>query len=146
MPSAVTTDAVTSSGNNLDQADHLNQGCETGVDQNVPPVEQQEGREEVSKSSNILFDSASEAKICTCPPGTCQKGGPGCCANCPGALDVCEPGSPAAQHASSGNEMLNDQVVPMNPGRVFVLPHSMCCASPASYSNQFNVSCPIANH
>ena len=146
MPSPITTEAV-NNGNNLDQqqqTDQLNQGCETVVDQNVP-ITGKEEREDV-KSNDILFNSASEAKICTCPPGTCQKEGHGCCANCPGALDVCESGSPTESNESPGNEMLIDQVVPMNPARVFVVPHSMCCASPAGYSNQFTVSCPIANH
>lgn len=33
--------------------------------------------------SNILYNSAVAANICTCPPGICQKDG-SCCSSCPG--------------------------------------------------------------
>ena len=41
-----------------------------------------------STPENIIFASAAEASICTCPPGTCQKDGC-CCSSCPGSMTIC---------------------------------------------------------
>ena len=105
----------------------------------------------IKETSDILFVSASEAAVCICPRGMCQKGGPGCCHNCPGAQDVCAESPPSPQTLMEKTDQVVDQVVPVHPissssNRVFLVPHSMCCASPATYSNQFIVSCPIVNH
>lgn len=47
------------------------------------------GDNQANSLSNILYTSASEALICTCPPGSCRAHGK-CCSSCPGAQDVCE--------------------------------------------------------
>ena len=46
-----------------------------------------------SAAENIIFASVSEAKICTCPPGTCQKNGC-CCSSCPGSMSICAKDEP----------------------------------------------------
>lgn len=46
-----------------------------------------------SVAENIIFASVSEAKICTCPPGTCQKDGC-CCSSCPGSMSICAKNEP----------------------------------------------------
>lgn len=99
----------------------------------------------VDDRSNILFTSASQANICTCPPGRCSKNG--CCDNCPGAKDVCAPSPPSPLNpADVKSETAVDQVVPVGPGHMYLLSNSMCCSGPGGYSNQFTVSRPIANH
>lgn len=148
VPSAAAASAQTSATNS-------NNGQSTGCTDQACGVtdvlmsdqsgggDRQQGKLSVNEGSNILFTSASEANICTCPPGTCQKGMSGCCNNCPGAQDVCEPSpsSPDIKH----EDTVVDQVVPMHPGHIYLLPTSMCCSGP-TYSNQFTVSRPIANH
>lgn len=85
-----------------------------------------------STLSNILYASASEALICTCPPGTCRQHGR-CCSSCPGAQDVCDnQEKPLMSITASVNNVIPSQI------------RSACCNGSSHCSNP--TSCPIMNN
>lgn len=64
----------------------------------------------LTMAENIIFASVSEAKICTCPPGTCQKNGC-CCSTCPGSMTICTKDEPGDMNQYISNESICSPMV-----------------------------------
>lgn len=104
--------------------------------------------------SNIIYTSAVEANICTCPPGTCQKDGT-CCSSCPSGsmCETCE--SPPSSSSSSNSSVssltsISSPGSPANvPGISYMTHHSIsmsCSPSLSSFVSPRYVTAQTISH